>query len=109
MTERPIDPPEGEFEPIEISDLDLMDQAEKELDDRLKNGGLCEVIDEITHNFNDMNEFEANLWAYLKENDKAMKFICRKYVFDNSEQMESTLQQISINERTALRDNPENI
>ena len=99
------DPPEGEFEPITISDRDLMAEAEIELDSRLEMGGLCELIDELTSTSNDFAEFEANLWAWLNDNRNARAFICRKYVFKNSKKLEEKLQQMHIVECASRKEN----
>jgi hypothetical protein len=107
--ERPLDPPEGEFEPREITDHDLFELAEKLLDKRLEKGGLAELIDELTNNLNDLSEFEANLWAYLRENDKALRYVAKKYIFKNSEKMEEQLQQEHTEEQKEKRDKSEGL
>ena len=104
--ERPIDPPEGEFELKDITDQDLMDKAHEVLDKRLEKGGLCELIDEITSTCSDMEEFEANLWAYLKENDQALRYIGQRYVFRNTEKLENILNTEHIADCVERRDNP---
>ena len=64
----------------ELDYLDRLEEAEDYLNARLEKGGLGEFVDEITYTLSDMNEFEANLWAYIKEDRKAVRFICEKYL-----------------------------
>lgn len=79
--------------PKEFSNLELRDLAEVKLCKRLDKGGLCELIDGLTTNIADMEEFEANLWAYLKESKQALRLITDKYISFHQEELEEELSQ----------------
>lgn len=79
-----------------ITEQQLIERAEEILDKRLERGGLADVIDEITNNHADMAEFEATLWAYLRENDKSLRYVAKKYAYKWEEEIREELEQLEL-------------